>query len=121
MTDIRNRANADAQRAFRRLLDHHFAHGEWHPALLADWHAAEATFDEVPEWMLDAHFDAVMSEMDELEEAEATSDGRVAYEMSGRCRTCQAFGHFDCAARRLPDVPLAAMTEAEARWAWGDR
>ena len=94
MSDIRTKANADAQRAFRRLLDHHFAHGEWHPALLADWHAAEATFDETPEWLLDAHFDAVMSEMDELADAETD---------------------------RLPDVPLAiaGWAPGEIAEVWG--
>lgn len=50
---------------------------------------------ESPEWYLDARHDAAIAEMDEL----ADQDLAVF----------------------LPDVPLAFYTEAEARFAWGDR
>lgn len=92
MTDIRHDADAAAREAFRRMLAHHLRTGEWNQALIAEWSEAEALVDAVPEWMLDANHDALMAAMDELADAEG-----------------------------LPDVPLAAMTEAEARWAWGDR
>ena len=93
--DIRHAVNDAAQRAFRRMLEHHERTGEWSPALIRDWHAADAlclAVSDVPEWVLDANHDAVMAEMDELADAEG-----------------------------LPDVPLAAVTESEFRALWGDR
>lgn len=63
--DIRH-ANDTAQKAFRRMLEHHLRTGEWDAGLIADWSNAERVFDETPEWMLDAQHDAVMAEIEEL-------------------------------------------------------
>ncbi len=97
MADIREQVNTAAQRAFRRMLEHHERTGEWSPALMRDWHAADAlhlAVLDLPEWLLDANHDAVMAEMDELADAEDD---------------------------RLPDIPLATVTESEYRALWGDR
>lgn len=93
MTDIRQ-ANRTAREAFRKMLAHHFRTGEWSPELVADWHEAEDLFDQ-PEWLLDANHDAILAEMEELEDEEV---------------------------QRLPDIPLAAyVSESELRALFGDR
>ena len=80
----RHEANDAAQRAFRRMLEHHLRTGEWNTALVADYAAAEHAFDELPEFMLDALHEATHAELTELADAEG-----------------------------LPDVPLAAIPWCE--------
>jgi hypothetical protein len=100
MTSIRHEAHAAAQKAWKAALDNHARTQRWDPVLVAEIRAAEQWVDDIeaieamPEHVLDALHEAMVYAMAEYQEAEDN---------------------------RLPDVPLAAWSEGEARWAWGNR
>jgi hypothetical protein len=98
MTDIVTRAHHRAQRRMKHLLIA-ATYGDPNDRRTRLCSEAEALVrrllgEPTPEWLLDAQHDAVMAEMDELADAED---------------------------QRLPDVPLAAITESEYRALYGDR
>ena len=54
MTDLRQQANDRAQAAFRRLVRHRIATGEWDRHLLAEYNLAEQELDRIDSAAYDA-------------------------------------------------------------------